>query len=94
MVNEKRALITNIFFVEEKSIATIKGLDPTYKLDNLEYPLYLNDSFIKKISFRSEVFLEKKSLHIDERAFECNQNLEELKEVDFTSNVLQVFLAI
>lgn len=90
MLNEKYVLITNIFFLSDKNILVIKGLDQKYTLDMIEYPLFLNDIFITNISFISEYFIEKKTKNIDERAFECKQNLDQLKAVDLTLNVLRL----
>jgi hypothetical protein len=90
MLNEKSVLVANIFFLPDKNILIIKGLDQKYTLDMLEYPLFLNDVFIIDISFVSEFFIEKKSALIDERAFECKQNLDQLKGVDLTLNILRL----
>ncbi|MNY78208.1 hypothetical protein D3C86_2183650 [compost metagenome] len=56
----------------------------------IAYPLFLNDIFITDISFISEFFIEKNRTLIDERAFECKQNLDQLKGVDLNLNVLQL----
>lgn len=90
MQNEKYVLVTNIFFLLDKNILIIKGLDPKDTLDVLEYPLFLNDIFITNISFTSEFFVEKNRILIDERAFECKQNLDQLKGVDLNLNVLRL----
>jgi|GEM_PF-7072373 len=90
MLNEKYVLVTNIFFLSDKNILVIKGLDQKYTLDIIEYALFLNDIFITNISFISEYFIEKKTKNIDERAFECKQNLDQLKGVDLTLNVLRL----
>lgn len=90
MLNEKGVLVTNIFFLANKNILVLKGLDPKYIPDGLEYALFLNDSFITSISFTHESFIEKKKAHQEERAFECKQNLDQLKGVDLTLNVLRI----
>lgn len=90
MLNEKAVLVTNIFFFPDKNILIIKGLDQNHSLDMLEYSLFLNDIFIINISFISEFFIEKKNKLMDERAFECKQNLDQLKGVDLTLNVLKL----
>ncbi|TDW52800.1 hypothetical protein EV144_1011493 [Flavobacterium sp. 270] len=90
MVNEKYLLITNIFFIEDKNILIIKGLDKKYTLNKLEYPMLLNNRFLINISLVSEFFIEKKIISIDERAFECKQNLDQLKGIDLALNILRL----
>ena len=90
MLNEKYILVTNIFFLPDKNILIIKGLDEKHTLEMLDYPMFLNDIFIKNISLINECFIEKKMTHTDERAFECKQNLNELKGVDLTLNILRL----
>jgi hypothetical protein len=68
MKTDKYLLITNIFFFSEKNILVIKGLADDRTIEKLEYPLYLNNSFITNIFFTREVILEKKATHFDERA--------------------------
>lgn len=90
MLNEKYVLVTNVFFLSDKNILVIKGLDQKYTLDTIEYALFLNDIFITDVSLISEFFIEKKRTNIDERAFECKQNLDQLKGVDLTLNILRL----
>jgi hypothetical protein len=90
MQNREHILVTNIFFLPDKNILIIKGLNEKNSLDVLEYSLFLNDVFITDVSLMSEFFMEKKMTFIDERAFECKQNLNELKGIDLTLNTLRL----
>ncbi|WP_343615945.1 hypothetical protein [Flavobacterium sp.] len=92
MINKKCVLVRNIFFLSNKNILIIKGLDEKDTLTMLEYSLFLNNILITKVSFSSEFFIEKKKLLIDERAFECKDNLDQLKGIDLTLNTLCIFI--
>jgi hypothetical protein len=92
MLNQKFVLVTNIFFHPDKNIIIIEDLDQNHILNILGHSLYLNDIFIADISFTSEFFIEKKTKRTNERAFECKQNLNQLKEIDLTVNTLRLYI--
>lgn len=90
MQNEKPLIITNLFFFTDQTILVIKGLDKKKLLNASEFSMFMNDHFIKNINLISEYFIERKSAHLDERAFVCKQKLEEFKEIDCSGNVLSL----
>lgn len=90
MVNEIEVIVSNIFFLPDTTILIVKGPDQKYTLEKLKCSLFINDIFLINLLFKGELFIEKKSKHIDERAFECEQNLDQLKETDLVVNVLRL----
>ena len=90
MVNEIEVIVSNIFFLPDATILIVKGLDQKYALEKLECSLFINDIFLINILFKGELFMEKKRRHIDERAFECKQNLDQLREIDLGVNVFTI----